>query len=361
MTENHYCKDSHKDNIDDLIDYLNTWQKDSAIYTQFYRGQPIVAPLKPSLFRDDINLQLEKFKVALELDQEILNADVQAWCDKIDNSLTHNMDKSKNKNKLTPQQREAIARLILKRHFEQFLLSSFFKIANAAGLSVNYSSIHHKLYDILPYPYKQQPLQHMPVGQKYLNIKSDYLCYLFNDKTTKKTPLNQPELKFIATLAQHHGVPTRLLDFTRSALKAAFFACYQSPKRDEAINSAKLIAVYRVRITDKEKSMIEFVTENDHNLNKFLFAQEGLFAVLFGDRYFIDHNRWPSIEDLSDEYGGLEVERVTFPKEKSWELLNYLNTAHGISISKLMPHYNHVAEELMIRLKNLSNKDNLLM
>lgn len=362
MTNNRYYKDSYKDNINDFIDCLNAWQKESGTCEQFYRGQPIMEELKPSLFRDNVNQKLMKFIEALKLDPEIWDEHVYSKCEDINNLLG-----SKCKKTLSDQQRNGIQNLILRRYFEQFLLTSFFKIANGSGLNVNYSGIHSKLHYINSY--KPQPMSFLLVDKKvrkYPSIPSDYLADLLvnGDESLcnlKNTPLNRPELKFIATIAQHHGIQTRLLDFTRSALKATFFACYHADIRSDIdTNDNQLIAVYRVRVTDKKKSMINFITENDHYLNKFLFAQEGLFAILFGDRYFIDHQKWPSIEDLSEKYGGLEVERITFPRTKTWELLKYLKTAHNISISKLMPHYNYVAEELKMHLENISDCDNFL-
>ncbi|MBI1225747.1 MAG: FRG domain-containing protein [Bacteroidetes bacterium] len=36
-------------------------------------------------------------------------------------------------------------------------------------------------------------------------------------------------------LAQHHGLPTRLLDWTQNVLVAAFFACYENQQEDGVI------------------------------------------------------------------------------------------------------------------------------
>ena len=61
-------------------------------------------------------------------------------------------------------------------------------------------------------------------------------------------------------------------------------------------------------------------------------------------------NKWPSVEQLAKKYGGIEVSRITFPRKKTLQLLIALKNTYGLSISKMMPHYDYVKEDLFLDL-----------
>ena len=92
--------------------------------------------------------------------------------------------------------------------------------------------------------------------------------------------LNQPwpltSILEIAAIAQHHGVPTRLLDFTLNPLVAAYFAAAQDIRSDH-------LAIWAVDIEFIQTAWASFqpgvrVVQVSRGSNPFLHAQSGLFV-----------------------------------------------------------------------------------
>lgn len=100
----------------------------------------------------------------------------------------------------------------------------------------------------------------------------------------------------LTALAQHHGVPTRLLDWTRRSLVAAFFAADDAWQRNREVAKPEqkiaVWAVHAVGIPDSPVgppggSRIRLLDYPAH-ANDFLRAQDGVFGFdAFGDGQFV--------------------------------------------------------------------------
>jgi hypothetical protein len=90
----------------------------------------------------------------------------------------------------------------------------------------------------------------------------------------------EPDMLELLAIAQHHGVPTRLLDFTYDPLVAAFFAA-DDVVRNWAVhvkNGVTELAVWGVSLRKLYKLRRDFgIVEVQRATNPFLFAQKGLF------------------------------------------------------------------------------------
>lgn len=154
-------------------------------------------------------------------------------------------------------------------------------------------------------------------------------------------------------IAQHHGVPTRLLDFTYDPFVAGFFAA------DKPSDSAESIGVWcidleRVYLAAREVGRpFELVTvAGDQNRN--LAAQKGLFVVDrcagFGARELEDRIR----AHISNSKGGdiaiadHAVKKFSLPIAERSELLDLLSRI-GIDRAHLMPSFSGVVQELEAR------------
>jgi hypothetical protein len=142
-------------------------------------------------------------------------------------------------------------------------------------------------------------------------------------------------------LAQHHGVPTRFLDFTYDPLIAAFFAAENPP-----VNAAS-IAVWSVDLeaifaSNPPSRGVEIVTVSGTQ-NKNLAAQKGLFLL---DR---SGTLWQGeFLDASPKYANLR--KYCLPVSESTNLLILLSKL-GVDRANLMPSFDGVSKELQARRK----------
>jgi hypothetical protein len=160
------------------------------------------------------------------------------------------------------------------------------------------------------------------------------------------------ELYEALALAQHHGVPTRLLDFTYDPLVAAFFAATH-PTNAERFG-VWCVDLQLVDLAAREVGRpFELVTVPGLQ-NKNLAAQKGLFLL----------DRWRSsgygcLEDRIRDYvtsrkGGdtaevdMAIKKFSLPRSECSELLDLLSRL-GIDRAHLMPSFSGVVEELKAR------------
>ncbi len=154
-----------------------------------------------------------------------------------------------------------------------------------------------------------------------------------------------------AALAQHHGVPTRVMDWSENSMTSSFFAA-----NDDAIDAAtdKRLTVVALDLSRIEHSpsapMHPFVQLKPpiRSKNDFLRVQSGLLTeIVGGDIYYAEHGRWPTLNIALDQNGLSDaMEMVTLPHSQAAEL-NAILRREGITKSLLMPTLDNVALDVI--------------
>lgn len=174
----------------------------------------------------------------------------------------------------------------------------------------------------------------------------------------------------IMTLAQHYGVPTRLLDWSRQAYIAAFFAAEDAYKNKDELPSNEKMVVWsfyfpafdkQTRYGDTSYLLRGVTAPSATNIN--LRAQQGVFTLL-DPHYTKEHTGTYTPIDMVLEQ---EVSKIVSsnPDQKSWllqcemrkftlptiEAISLLNLLEKLDIttSSIYPSYQSIASDMKMR------------
>lgn len=176
-----------------------------------------------------------------------------------------------------------------------------------------------------------------------------------SDDLSRKEPFSVPNIEAqiafwtapAVALAQHHQIPTRLLDWTRNPLAAVFFAA--NGVVDSKVDDHLVVFALHKEMLKSHIRLVEVPSSS----NDFLRAQAGLFTFdAKGEELLLLNGHYPSFEESIRVLPSalIKPQKLTLPVSQAPELVRLL-WLERTTQAHLMPTLDNVAQAVVTKIR----------
>lgn len=209
-----------------------------------------------------------------------------------------------------------------------------------SGFSLNccsYRGVSDSEYELIPNIARVTTLPDMSL--------SDYEHELLNRFESEGYPYLKKPVNYwqVLIMAQEHGVPTRLLDWTTNPLVGLFFATVNNPEKDGA--------VYQIQkdIYQKEMELEEKLPHPPYNINEFIYLKPRHYTKRIENQDGVFTLKPDPLSPVNDE----DVDRmrkIIIPKEMKPRTLSILQVC-GCNWHKLFGNLDYLSKHIIWKLQ----------
>ena len=230
---------------------------------------------------------------------------------------------------------------------------------------------NHKKYKLLPGIFRERVVSPGCTTTEYSQLEFNILNDFISEACRFVKDIPVEDIPAWLEIAQHFGVPTRLLDFTENPLVALYFSCIGSPREDatvwilnEPVYNKKIFLEGPLVLTIKSKHMVSKIVSDEivyqdyqvqhynnpdyiqwpwiykpHYHEERMNLQSSIFMIWGSDRRplteFVSTNEFMTEETVTNQANGL-ICNIIIPANRKHELLNQLNLC-GINEKFIYP------------------------
>lgn len=192
-------------------------------------------------------------------------------------------------------------------------------------------------------------------------FKREYLdepSAIFHDTiVSRKLPWPLEEYFDLMSVAQHHGLPTRLLDWTGNPYVAAFFAASELVLESNSEYDGRL-AVWALDVQQLPPSVQVIRVSGSSNQN--IAAQRGVFTLLrqpyqWGEEFEGSHLLDEHMKSLVTVKGVQRLVKITLPQSECYKVMDLCNK-YSVTAATLYPDFYGAAKATKIALAITANR-----
>jgi hypothetical protein len=193
------------------------------------------------------------------------------------------------------------------------------------GATVIYRGVRLAQYDLIPKVWRAKR------AGKALALKDErFILRLFKQRAIAHLdPLPANEWEWLS-VAQHHGLPTRLLDWTRNPLVAAYFAVADDSEGDSAVYAYRSSTYLILEKHADPLKVSRIARVNPSHVTRRITAQAGVFTI---------HPK------PSDPFDSSAVQKYVIPNKRRKDIKMALYRL-GIDRATLFPDLDGIANHI---------------